>query len=114
MTRVKNGQTKLRARKNTLKMVKGFRHGRSTKKRQAYEAIFHAGTYAFAHRKDKKGDARRNWNVKISYASKSLGTSYSKLMGGLKKKGVLLDRKILATLSKDSPKTFEKIVTMSK
>ena len=114
MTRVKNGQTKLKGRKNILKMVKGYRYGRSKKKRQAYEAIFHAGTYAFAHRRDKKGDARRNWNVNISYASKPLGISYSKLIGGLKKKNILLDRKILATLSKESPKTFEKIVEMAK
>ncbi len=114
MTRVKNGTTKLKGRKNVLKMVKGYRYGRSTKKRQAYEAIFHAGSYAFAHRKDKKGDARKLWNVKISYASKSLGTSYSKLMGGLKKKNVLLDRKILSTLSKQSPKIFEQVVEMSK
>ncbi len=114
MTRVTNGKTKLNARKNILKMVKGYRYGRSTKKREAYEAIFHAGTYAFAHRRDKKGDARKNWNVKISYASKSLGTSYSKLMGGLKKKGILLDRKILSTLSTDVPKTFAKIVEMVK
>jgi large subunit ribosomal protein L20 len=114
MTRVKNGQTKLKGRKNILKMVKGYRYGRSTKKRQAYEAIFHAGTYAFAHRKDKKGDARRNWNVKISYATKPLGISYSKMIGGLKKKNVLLDRKILATLAKDSPRTFQKVVEMAK
>lgn len=114
MTRVKNGQTKLKARKNTLKMVKGYRYGRSTKKRQAYEAIFHAGNYAFAHRKDKKTDARKLWNVNISYASKTLGISYSKLMGGLKKKNILIDRKILSTLSKTSPKIFEKIVEMAK
>lgn len=114
MARVKNGKTKLKGRKNILKMVKGYRYGRSTKKRQAYEAIFHAGNYAFAHRKDKKGDARKLWNVKISYASKSLGTSYSKLMGGLKKKNVLLDRKILSTISKKSPKIFSQIAEMSK
>ncbi len=114
MTRVKNGTSKIKGRRNILKMVKGFRYGRSTKKREAYEAIFHAGNYAFAHRRDKKGDSRKLWNVKISYASKNLGTSYSKLMGGLKKKGVLLDRKILSTLSEKSPKIFEQILEMSK
>jgi large subunit ribosomal protein L20 len=110
MTRVKGGVNALKHRRNILKRTKGFRHGRSTKERQAIEAIMHAGAYSFAHRKDKKGDARKLWNVKISYASKELGTSYSKLMGGLKKKGILLDRKILATLSAENPETFKKIV----
>jgi large subunit ribosomal protein L20 len=114
MTRVKKGTNALKARKNILRKVKGYRFGRSTKERQAMEAIFHAGSYSFAHRKDKKGDARRLWNVKISYAAKDLGTSYSKLMGALKKKNILLDRKILATLANESPETFKKIVEMAK
>ena len=54
------------------------------------------------------------WNVKISYAAKEAGTSYSKLMGGLKKKGVLLDRKILATLVEENPETFKKILELVK
>ncbi|MES2213521.1 MAG: 50S ribosomal protein L20 [Patescibacteria group bacterium] len=113
MTRVKKGVNALKSRKNVLRKVKGYRNGRSTKERQATEAIFHAGTYSFAHRKDKKSDARKNWNVKISYASKDLGISYSKMMGALKKKGVLLDRKILATLATENTATFKKIVDMA-
>ncbi len=114
MTRVKKGVGALKARRNILRKVKGFRHGRSTKERQASEAIAHAGASAFAHRRDKKGDFREMWNVKISYGAKALGTSYSKLMGGLKKKGVLLDRKILATLVEESPETFKAIVALVK
>lgn len=113
MTRVKKGVNALKSRKNTLRMVKGYRNGRGTKQKQAFEAISHAGTYAFAHRRDKKGDARRMWNVKISYAAKELGTSYSKLMGGLIKKNILLDRKILSTLALEAPETFKKIVAMA-
>ncbi len=114
MTRVKKGVNALKSRKNILRRTKGFRNGRSTKERQAHEAIAHAGAYSFAHRKDKKSDARKLWNVKISYTAKELGTSYSKLMGGLKKKGILLDRKILATLAKESPETFKKIAEQVK
>lgn len=114
MTRVKKGVNALKSRKNILRKVKGYRHGRGTKERQAQEAIFHAGSYAFAHRKDKKGDARKLWNVKISYAAKELGTSYSKLMGGLKKKNIMLDRKILANLVETNPETFKKIVELVK
>src|SRR3989339_480894 len=110
MTRVKKGVNALKNRKNILRKTKGYRHGRSTKERQATEALFHAGTYAFAHRRDKKGDARKLWNVKISYASKEIGTSYSKLIGAFKKKGILLDRKILATLVEENPETFKKVV----
>ena len=114
MTRVKKGVNALKGRKNVLRRTKGFRHGRSTKERQAWEAIYHAGASAFAHRRDKKGDARRLWNIKISYATKELGTSYSRLMGGLKKKNILLDRKILATLVEQNPETFKKVVEMAK
>ena len=56
MVRVKKGVNANKSRKNVLKQVKGYRFGRSTKEKQAIEAIAHAGTYAFAHRRDKKGD----------------------------------------------------------
>ena len=114
MTRVKKGVNALKTRRNVLAKVKGYRFGRSTKQKQATEAIFHAGAYAFAHRKDKKGDARRNWNVKISYALKEMKgetkLSYSKLIGALKNKNIMLDRKILAGLSSENPETFKKVV----
>lgn len=113
MTRVKKGVNALKTRKNVLRRVKGYRYGRSTKERQAIEAISHAGAYAFAHRKDKKGDARRMWNVKISYALKPMGFSYSKFIGYLKKKEVELDRKVLADLSAKNPETFKKIVDLA-
>ncbi len=109
MTRVKKGVNALKTRRNVLKQVKGYRFGRSTKERQAYEAISHAGAYAFAHRRDKKGEARRVWNVQIN-AALGEDMSYSKFMGGLKKAGITLDRKILSTLAKDSPETFKRIV----
>ncbi|MES3005158.1 MAG: 50S ribosomal protein L20 [Patescibacteria group bacterium] len=114
MTRVKKAVNALKSRKNILRRTKGFRHGRSTKERQAMEALLHAGAYSFAHRKDKKGDARRLWNVKISYSLKEMGTSYSKFMGALKKKNIELDRKILSTLATENPEVFKKIVESAK
>jgi large subunit ribosomal protein L20 len=110
MTRVKKGTNALKTRRNILKQVKGYRFGRSTKERQAYEAISHAGKYAFAHRRDKKADFRRLWNVKIGAALKDKGLSYSKFIGALKKANILLDRKILADLAMNSPETFAKVV----
>ena len=114
MTRVKKGVNALKSRKNILRKVKGYRHGRSTKERQANEAIFHAGTYSFAHRKDKKGDFRRLWNVKMSAILKELGTSYSKFIPALKKKQIALDRKILAHLAEHNPEIFKKILEATK
>lgn len=110
MTRVKKGVNALKTRRNVLRKVKGYRFGRSTKERQANEAIFHAGTYSFAHRKDKKGDFRRLWNVRISSALKPLGLSYSKFIPALKAKSIMLDRKILADLAENHPTVFAKIV----
>lgn len=110
MTRVKKGVNALKTRKNILRKVKGYRFGRSTKERQANEAIFHAGTYSFAHRRDKKGDFRRLWNVRISSALKPLGLSYSKFINALKVKNIELDRKILADFAENYPAIFAQIV----
>jgi large subunit ribosomal protein L20 len=114
MTRVKKGVNALKSRKNILRKVKGYRHGRSTKERQANEAIFHAGTYSFAHRKDKKGDFRRLWNVRVSAILKQNGLSYSQFIPLLKKKDVTLDRKILAEIALKHPETFQKIIAAVK
>lgn len=110
MTRVKKGVNALKNRRNVLKQTKGYRHGRGTKERQANEAIFHAGTYAFAHRRDKKGDFRRLWVVRMSAVLKESGLSYSRFIDLLKKKDVALDRKILSELADQNPDVFKKIV----
>ncbi len=110
MVRVKKAVNALKTRRNVLRKVKGYVFGRSTKERQATEAIFHAGSYAFAHRRDKKGDARRNWLIKINAALDPMGHSYSKFMGALKKKEIMVDRKILAHLAEAHPETFARIV----
>ena len=108
MARVKGGIIAAKRRRNVLKMVKGYRFGRSKKERQAREAIVHAGKYAFAHRKDKKNDFRKLWNVRINAA---LGEhSYSTFIGGLKKKGILVNRKMLSQLAAERPDTFSRIV----
>ncbi len=111
MSRVKKGVNALKTRRNVLKMVKGYRFGRSTKERAAYEAISHAGAYAFAHRRDKKGDFRRLWNVRLNAALRENGTTYSKFIGAMKKKGFGLDRKVLSEIASDYPETFKRIVS---
>lgn len=114
MTRVKRGVTALKRRRNILKQVKGFRFGRSTKEIQAKDALLHAGNHAFAHRKDKKGDRRNLWQVKIGAALKGFELSYSKFIAALKKHNIAIDRKILADLAEYNKDTFAKIVAKVK
>lgn len=110
MTRVKRGVLKNKKRKNILSQTKGMRFGRSTKKIQAKEALLHAGNYSFAHRKDKKADARSLWTTRINASVRPLGLSYSKFIDGLKKKNIQIDRKILSDLAENNPETFKRIV----
>ena len=112
MARVKKGVHALKTRKNILSQVKGYRFRRSKTERNAYEAISHAGAYAFAHRRDKKGDFRKLWNVRINAALRNMNEkySYSKFIGSLKKANIVIDRKILSTLANENPKAFETIV----
>ena len=110
MPRVKRGVNANKRRRKVLKAAKGYRFGRSTKERQAREAILHAGVYAFAHRRDKKNVRRRLWEVKMNAALRTHGMSYSAFIGMMKKKGIMLDRKILATLAEHQPETFTRVV----
>src|SRR5579872_2854451 len=112
MARVKGGKTSNKRRKNILAQTKGYRFARSKKERAAKEAIFHAGKYAFAHRRDKKNDFRRLWNVRINAGLDTMGSdvSYSKLIGAMNKKGIKLNRKMLAELANKSPETFARVV----
>ncbi len=110
MTRVKRGTIANKRRKNTLAQVKGYRFGRSTKERMAKDAIAHAGTYAFAHRRDKKADARKLWNVRINAVVRAEGTTYSKFMDALKKANITLDRKILSSLAQNNLETFKRVL----
>lgn len=110
MTRVKRGVTKMKRRRNVLSQTKGYRFGRSTKEAAAKEAIVHAGAYAFAHRKDKKADKRRLWQVKIGAVVREQGMSYSKFIGILTKKNIKVDRKIMADLAQNNPETFSRLL----
>lgn len=97
-------------RKNILKRASGFRHGRSTKIKQAHEGLMRAGRNAFAHRRDKKGDFRSLWIVRLNAAVRENGhKSYSTFINKLKVRGVALDRKVLAQFAAEHPETFARI-----
>ena len=114
MTRVKRGKTANKKRAKILKYTKGFKWGRKSKERAAKEALLHAWTHAFQGRKEKKRDYRRLWQTQLNAAARNYGLTYSKLIAGLKKQNILLDRKVLADLAKNEPAIFEKIIAKVK
>ena len=114
MTRIKRGVTKHRRHKKMLKMTKGHRSGRHTLYKRAHESMIHALQYAYAHRKEKKGDMRRLWNVRIGAAARLNGLSYSRLIHGLKLAGAGIDRKMLAELALVDPDGFAVVVGKAK
>ncbi len=91
-------------------MTKGYRLNRRNKEAAAIEAMMHAGANAFAHRRDKKGDFRRLWNVRINASLRENGTSYSKFMGALKKQGMEVNRKVLSEIAAENPASFLRII----
>ena len=114
MTRVKRGVIKTKTRKNVLRMTKGFRLNRRNKEAAAIEAIMHAGANAFNHRRDKKGDFRRLWNVRINAILRENGSTYSKFIGAMTKAKIEIDRKMLALIANDNPETFKRIMAKTK
>jgi len=114
MSRVKGGVAANKKRKNVLAKAKGFRFGRSTKFKQAKEAIAHAGVHAFRDRKRKKREFRGLWNIKIGAGLLAFKLSYSKFIGALKSKNIELNRKMLAELAEEAPETFAKVVESTK
>lgn len=110
MVRVKSNKIAMKRRRNVLRQAKGYQFGRSKKEVEAKVALRKAGAYAFAHRRDKKNDMRKLWNVRMNAALRELGTTYSKFINALKKKEIQLDRKILADLAENDTQVFEKIV----
>ena len=97
-------------RTNILERAKGYRGASSKKIKQAHESLMRAGRYAFAHRRDKKGDFRQLWIVRLNAAVRENGhKSYSTFIGKLKKGGILLDRKVLAEFASEHPEIFARI-----
>lgn len=110
MTRVKRGVAASKRRKYVLKRTKGFTNRRSTNFRAAKEALLHADSYAYAHRKTKKRDYRSLWTIRVNAAAREHGISFSKLMGLLKKDKNELNKKMLAEIAVRIPQAFEAVV----
>ncbi len=110
MPRAKGGYKSTRRRKRIRKHAKGFRGGRSKLWKAAVEAVHRKWRYAWFHRRKRKGDFRALWIARINAAARELGTSYSKLVSGLTKAEIGLDRKILSDLAISDPNAFKKVV----
>lgn len=114
MPRVKRGFKARRRRNKILKLAKGYRGARGKLFRSATEAVDRAASYAFRDRKVKKRDFRALWIARINAASRDNGLSYSRLIHGLKKAEIGLDRKILAQLAVTEPSAFSVVVDKAK
>ena len=114
MTRIKRGVVKKRRHKKLLKQTKGHKGVRHRLYRRAHESLIHALQYSYAHRRERKGDMRRLWNLRVNAAARANGITYSRLIHGLKLAGVAVNRKMLAELAVDDPDGFAKIADQAK
>jgi large subunit ribosomal protein L20 len=112
--RVKRGTTQRAKHKKILKAAKGMQHNRTRSYRMAKQAVIRALQYAYRDRRNKKRDLRALWITRINAAARENGTTYGKLMHGLKEAGIELDRKTLADLAAREPAAFAAIVKAAK
>jgi large subunit ribosomal protein L20 len=110
MARVKRAVNGKKHRRAVLEQAQGYYGNRSRSFRSANEAVMHALQYAYRDRRARKGDFRRLWIQRINAAARANGTSYSRLIAGLHRAEVVVDRKILADLAVSEPETFRQLV----
>ncbi|OAG28146.1 50S ribosomal protein L20 [Thermodesulfatator autotrophicus] len=113
MPRAKGGPKTRRRHKKYIKMAKGYWGQRKNCFRRVRETVERALVYAYRDRRQRKRDFRRLWQVRINAAARLHGMNYSRFMGGLKKAGVELDRKVLANLAVTEPEDFKKLVELA-
>ena len=114
MPRVKRGVTTHRRHKKVLALTKGHRATKHSLFRRARESMLKSLSYAYAHRRERKGDMRRLWISRVNAASRAQGLTYSQFMNGLKKAGVEINRKMLADMAVREPESFANLVTIAK
>ncbi|MBQ1622164.1 50S ribosomal protein L20 [Selenomonas bovis] len=114
MPRVKVGVTAHRRHKKILKLAKGYKGSKSKQFKKANETVMKALYYARRDRRAKKGNFRRLWIARINAAARTNGISYSRLVCGLTKAGVEVNRKMLADLAISDAQAFAKIVAVAK
>jgi large subunit ribosomal protein L20 len=114
MARIKRGVHGLKHRRKVMKLVKGFRAARRRNYRVANEALLHSLAYAFRDRRVRKRDFRSLWISRINAAARREGLSYSRFIAGLKKGGVVVNRKALADLAVHDAAAFAQLLSLAK
>ena len=110
MARVKTARITRKKHKKILKQAKGYFGAKSIRFRNANQAVLKSMSYAYVGRKDKKSNFRKLWITRINAAARQNGTTYSKLMAGLKKSNITINRKMLAELAVNDSKAFAELV----
>ena len=114
MARVKSAMTTRARHKKVLKQAKGYYGAKHYRYRMAKQAVMKSGAYAYVGRKDKKSNFRKLWITRINAAARMNGLTYSKLIAGLKKANVTINRKMLAELAVSDSKAFAEIAEIAK
>ena len=114
MARVKSAIITRKKHKKILKQAKGYYGAKHYRFRMAKQAVMKSGMYAYVGRKDKKSDFRKLWITRINAAARMNGLTYSKLISGLKKANVTINRKMLAEIAVTDPAAFTKIAEVAK
>lgn len=114
MSRVRSRVAAHQRHKKVLQRTAGHRGRRHSTFKVAHESMMHALRYATDHRRDRKGDFRRLWIVRVNAAARLNGLSYSRLINGLQRAGVEIDRKILADLAVRDPAAFASLAERAK
>ena len=114
MARIKSGVTTRARKKKIFKIAKGSYFSKRSRWRQVVQQVEKSLRYAYVGRKDRKGDFRKLWITRINAAARLNGLSYSKLINGLKKAGIGLDRKMLAELAVVDEAAFKQLADTAK
>ena len=114
MARVKTARTTRTRHKKVIKQAKGYYGAKHYRFRMAKQAVMKSGMYAYVGRKDKKSNFRKLWIIRINAAARMNGLTYSKLISGLKKANVTINRKMLAEIAVSDPKAFTEIAEIAK
>lgn len=114
MARVKSAIITRKKHKKVLKQAKGYYGAKHYRFRMARQAVMKSGMYAYVGRKDKKSNFRKLWITRINAAARMNGLTYSKLIAGLKKANVTINRKMLAEIAVSDAAAFAKIAEMAK
>ena len=114
MARVKSAMTTRARHKKVLKQAKGYYGAKHYRFRNANQAVLKSLSYAYVGRKEKKSDFRKLWIARINAAARMNGTTYSKMIAGLKKANVTINRKMLSDLAITDPKAFSELAEVAK